>query len=35
MFVIHDTLNGNNLDENLYYNLLTGEVVKFKNANIT
>lgn len=21
MFVIHDTLNGNNLDENLYYNL--------------
>jgi len=35
MFVIRDTLNGNNLDEVFHYNPTPGEIAKFKYAKIT
>jgi len=35
LFIIHDTLNANNLDKDFYYNLTPGEVSKFKFAKIT
>lgn len=35
MFVIRDTLNGSNPDEDFHYNPSSGEIAKFRNAKIT
>jgi len=35
MFIICNTLNGNNLNEDFHYNLTPGEVAKFKYTKIT
>jgi len=35
MFIIRDTVNGNNLDEDFHYNPTSGKVATFKHAKMT